>query len=140
MLEHLLRWIGDFDPLDELRSFVAGCAELSSTPSAPAWPRTSGWLLTKLRALIGLDTWTFYVDENSGWRGIEIERLLADQGVHIGSRGFAFGDMFFNIKLDQAEWAEYLMLRAGIPVKYGLHSTRNERLRRQAGTKKGTPS
>jgi len=135
MLEHLFRWIGDFDPLHELRSFMAGCLELSFTSDTPVWPRTSGWLLTKLRALIGLDTWTFYVDDNSGWRGIEIEQLLADHGVHIGSRGFAFGDMFFNIKLDQAEWAENLMLRAGIPMKYGLYSTRNERHRSQVGTK-----
>jgi len=131
MFEQLITWIQTFDPLGELYSFIIECFELLSTPRSLAKPKHTRWLLKRFRSLIGLDTWTFYVGEANGWRGAEIEQLLADHGVCIGSRGFAFGDLFFNIKLDQARWAENVMLRAGVPLKYGLYSGKNQQYQRQ---------
>jgi len=50
--------------------------------------------------------------------------------IKIKGRGIALGDIFFSVNLDQAEWAKYVMLRAGVPINYGLFSHRNERLGR----------
>jgi len=37
------------------------------------------------------------------------------------------GDLFFRVHKKQAEWAEYVLLRAGVPLKYRLYSQRNLR-------------
>jgi len=135
MFEHLLRWLEHFDPFGVLYSFVESCYKLLLTSCASRESCRSNRPLDRLSNFIGLKTWTFYVPESCGWRGIEIQQLLSQHGIPITSRGFAYGDVFFNVKLSQAEWAEYVMLRAGVPLKYGLYSNRNERCHRQVGAR-----
>jgi len=69
-----------------------------------------------LRHLSGEDTWRFYVPRNCGWNGIEMERLLKRHGVRVWDRGFTSDCLTFRVKRRQANWAEYLLRRRGIPV------------------------
>jgi hypothetical protein len=72
--------------------------------------------------------WTFYVDLDSGWTGARCEKLLKSKGVKVYGRCIANGDVFFQVPKKQAEWAEYLLLKAGVPLKYHLFSERNRKV------------
>ena len=71
--------------------------------------------------------WTFYLDLDSGWTGARCEKLLKSKGVKVYGRCIANGDAFFQVPKKQAEWAEYLLLKAGVPLKYHLFSERNRK-------------
>jgi hypothetical protein len=68
---------------------------------------------------------TIYVERNSHWRGIDIERLLRRHGVKIWDRGIAGDNLYFCVKRRQAKWTEYLLLRAGVPVVGPIFDARN---------------
>jgi len=68
---------------------------------------------------------TICVSRYSHWRGIDIERLLYRHGVKVWDRGIAGDDLYFCVKRRQVKWAEYLLLRAGVPVTSKLHEPRN---------------
>lgn len=68
---------------------------------------------------------TIRVARESHWRGIDIERLLKRHGVKVWDRGIAGDDLYFCVKRRQVEWAEYLLLRAGVPVTSALTDPRN---------------
>lgn len=70
---------------------------------------------------------TFYIDLDSGWSGARCERILRPQGVKVYGRVIAKGDAFFQVPTKQAEFAEFLLLKAGVPLKYHLFSERNRR-------------
>ena len=74
---------------------------------------------------LGAKSWTFYVPLDSSWSGAQIEKLLKQNGVKIWARMIHRGDLFFRVHKKQAEWAEYLLLRAGVPLNYRLYSERN---------------
>lgn len=59
---------------------------------------------------------TVLVSRDSSWSGLEIERLLRRHGVKVWNRGAMADSLYFCIKRRQARWAEYLLLRAGVPV------------------------
>jgi hypothetical protein len=65
------------------------------------------------------------VSRNSSWAGIDIERLLLRHGVRIWDRGATSTELFFRVKRRQVKWAEYLLLRAGVPVTGVLVEPRN---------------
>ena len=67
-------------------------------------------------SLTGRNAWRFYVPRNCGWSGIEMERLLERHGVKVWDRGFTRDCLTFRVKRRQANWAEYLLRRRGIPV------------------------
>ena len=68
---------------------------------------------------------TIRVSRYSHWRGIDVERLLRRHGVKIWDRGIAGDDFYFCVKQRQVKWAEYLLLRAGVPVTSVLVEPRN---------------
>ena len=59
--------------------------------------------------------------------GARCEKLLKSKGVKVYGRCIANGDAFFQVPKKQAEWAEYLLLKAGAPLKYHLFSERNRK-------------
>lgn len=68
---------------------------------------------------------TIRVSRYSSWRGIDIEMLLKRHGVEIWDRGIIGDDLYFCVKRRQVKWAEYLLLRAGVPVTSVLNEPRN---------------
>lgn len=69
-----------------------------------------------LSSLTGRNTWTFAIPRDCGWTGWEIEKMLNRYGVKVFGRGINSRELRFKVKLRQANWAEYLLLRAGIPI------------------------
>ncbi len=90
--------------------------------------RRAGWIGLGnefLASLVALNCWSIWVQRGQGWNGIEIEALLKRHGVTIWGRGFLGDQIFFRVKKRQARWAEYLLLRAGVPVTSVLNEPRN---------------
>ena len=78
-----------------------------------------------LDCIVSRNAPTICVSRFSSWSGNEIEQLLYRHGVKVWDRGFAGDDLYFCVKLRQVEWAEYLLLRAGVPVTSKLVEPRN---------------
>lgn len=47
---------------------------------------------------------------------LEIEDLLAKHGIKTWGSQITGGEFFFSVKLEQAGWAEYVLLRYGVPL------------------------
>ena len=75
-----------------------------------------GYLTELVACLTRHNSPIVWVQRRAGWSGVEIERWLANYGVTIYGRGFAGNALCFRVKRRQARFAEYLMLRAGMPV------------------------
>ncbi len=78
-----------------------------------------------LASMVGTNTWTLSIQRNAGWSGIDAEHLLARHGVRVWGRWFIDDNLLFCVKKRQARWAEYLLLRRGIPVTSGPFDPRN---------------
>lgn len=70
--------------------------------------------------LLQTNSYTFFVsfDEASkaGWDLRQIRGLLDRHGIKTWGSQITGGDIFFSVKLDQMQWAEYILLRYGIPL------------------------
>jgi hypothetical protein len=79
-----------------------------------------GVLMEAGASLIGTNTFPFFVPLDSPWGGADIEALLGSKGIRLWGLGFANGEMFFRVSRRQAAWAQYLMLKAGVPLLHQL--------------------
>jgi hypothetical protein len=61
-------------------------------------------------------SWTFQIPRTAGWSGADIERFLNRYGIIVWGRRVTSQYLIFTVKRRQANWAEYLLLRRGIPV------------------------
>lgn len=77
------------------------------------------------RSLLGVRSWRFCVPRRCGWSGYEIECLLRRHGVQVWGRGFSTEHLFFRVKWQQANWAEYLLWQHAIPVLSRPFNPRN---------------
>ncbi len=70
--------------------------------------------------LLQSNTWTFFVPYDqaikSGWNAFDVEDLMKQHGIKMWGSQITGGEFFFSVKLEQAQWAEYLLLRYGVPV------------------------
>lgn len=68
------------------------------------------------RALAGLSAWPFFVPLESGWRPSTIRPILVAHGIESWGWGKQGGELFFQVKLRQASWAQYLLQQNGVPI------------------------
>jgi hypothetical protein len=68
------------------------------------------------RALAGLSAWPFFVPAESGWRSDTILPILTLHGIESWGWGRHRDEVVFQVKLRQANWAQYLLLRNGVPL------------------------
>jgi hypothetical protein len=69
-----------------------------------------------LRALTGLSAWPFFVPLESDWRPSTIRPILDDHGIDSWGWGKQDHEFFFQVKLRQANWAQYLLQQHGVPL------------------------
>lgn len=79
-----------------------------------------GPLTADLRDLAEGPSHTFFVEEKSGWRGIDIDRVLESKGIKVWGKMIVAGDIMLTVRRDQARWAQYTLERAGVPIKPGF--------------------
>lgn len=80
----------------------------------------AGLLSEALNSLVGYNTWTFFVPVSSASTGGDIKRLLAQHGVEMWGYGFAHGELFFRVRKNKAAWAQYVLLKHGVPLQHRL--------------------
>jgi hypothetical protein len=112
------------DQLDRIEGIIS---TLFNADWAGAFQRNglNGLITEFIDCLIGSNAPTVQVSRYSSWSGIQIERLLKRHGVVIWDRGFVGENLYFRVKRRQVVWAEYLLLRAGVPVVSPLVDPRN---------------
>lgn len=69
-----------------------------------------------LRAITGLSAWPFFVAADSGWQPHNIRTILETYGIPTWGWGKQGGEYFFQVRLRQASWAQYLLQQHGIPI------------------------
>jgi len=87
------------------------------------------------------NSWAFFIpyDEalNNGWNAFGIEGMLKQHGIKTWGSQISNGSLFFSVKLEQAQWAEYLLLRNGIPLQEcSLGAPQPKRKKKKLGTQK----
>ena len=120
----LLDLLAYFDWIDWLEGFISTFLN-ADWEGARSRQGYAGMVGEFIDSLLGRNTWTLAVPRDSGWRGIEIERLLKRHGVRIWGRGVNGRELFFRVKRRQANWAEYLLLRSGVPLTSTPFNPRN---------------
>jgi hypothetical protein len=79
------------------------------------------------RAAMGLSAWPFFIPIDatrspsgmnvvSEWRPSTIRSFLSEYGIESWGWGQHDGEFFFQVKLRQASWAQYLLLQRGVPL------------------------
>lgn len=73
----------------------------------------------------------YNIDVNGGWSALAIGRLMKESGVKIWGLTI-FGDIItFRVRVSQARYAQYLMVRQGIPFVGGVTAEQGGRSTRQ---------
>jgi len=63
---------------------------------------------------------TFMMREDCGWSGREIANTLRRHGVKTWGHMIVNHSIMITVRRKQAQWAQYLLEREGIPIQYGL--------------------
>ena len=66
----------------------------------------------------------------SGWPGGRVEKLLRGYGVRVYRRQYSINGSDYGVHVlpQQAQWAEYLLRKAGCPLTSALISEKNRRV------------
>lgn len=75
-----------------------------------------GLIAEFFRALTGLNAWPFFIPANSGWTPEAITSILQEYGIPYWGIGKHNGEFFFQVRLQQASWAQYLLMQNGVPI------------------------
>jgi len=65
------------------------------------------------------------VSRSGQWSGTDVERFLKHYGVDVWGGRTTSDQFVMYVKDRQANWAEYLLRRRGIPVESPVHNPRN---------------
>jgi hypothetical protein len=113
-----------FDPIDRIEGAISTFRN-ADWENAYRARGVAGLLEEFFACVTSYNAPAIRVARGSHWRGIDIERLLKRHGVKVWDRGIAGDELYFCVKRRQIKWAEYLLLRAGVPVTSVLVEPRN---------------
>jgi hypothetical protein len=121
---HILDLLSKLNWIDRLEGLISTIvnADWRGTHRTPG---PSGTIIEVVDTVTYQNAPMIRVSKFSSWSGLEIERLLRRHGVKLWDRGVTSQEIFFRVKRRQVKWAEYLLLRAGVPVVSVLVEPRN---------------
>lgn len=73
-----------------------------------------------VQTAVGTNTEPFFVPVSAGWTAQAIAALLVQYGVRLWGVSYFNDQITFLVKKRQAHWAQYVLLRAGVPLDEGL--------------------
>ncbi len=100
--------------------FVFGDWKNALTNAGPA-----GAALEAGKALLGSNAWNIHVSREHGWSGGELVRFLHRYGIRTWGHRITDKHLILTVERRQARWAEYLLLRRGIPIDSAIFDARN---------------
>lgn len=104
-----------FNLIDRLEGFLARFA-YADWGGASKRSGGAGVVSELGKTALGSNAWTFRVPINCGWTGSDIEHYLRKYGIVVWGRRVTSEHLHFSVKERQANWAEYLLSRRGIPL------------------------
>lgn len=113
-----------FDPIDRIEGAISAFIR-ADWSGAMRRRGAVGLLVEFVACLTAHNSPTIRVSRESRWRGIDVERLLARHGIKVWDRGASGTELYFCVKRRQVKWAEYVLLRAGVPLTSALKESRN---------------
>lgn len=116
--------IAALDMIDRIEGVVSGFLN-ADWRGAYSRGGAAGLVAELGRTATGSNRWRFSVPRDCEWNGAEVERFLRHYGVAVWDRGFDANDLHFSVKKRQANWAEYLLLRRGVPLSGPLFNAQN---------------
>ena len=72
------------------------------------------------KSAVGVNTYPFFIPTNSGWQFQDVQALLLRHGIKVWAVGYFRGEMHFSVKRRQAHWAQYVLVRAGVPLLHAF--------------------
>ena len=69
------------------------------------------------RTLLGFSAWPFFIPIESEWRPAAVRQILSAHGIESWGWGRHGSEFFFQVKLRQATWAQYLLQQHAIPIR-----------------------
>ena len=81
---------------------------------------TVGVAWEAMQAVLGTNAEPFFIPQRSDWKIGAVKELLARYGITaVWGVGYWNNELFFRVKGRQADWAQYVLLRAGVPLLHG---------------------
>ena len=99
-----------------------------------------GLIAEFFRALTGFSAWPFFVQAESGWQPATIRPILDAHGIENWGWGKQGGEFFFQVKLRQANWTQYLLQQNGVPISGQLLDEGNRSAYRPAARQTTRPA
>ena len=111
-----------FDPTNIviLPATVVGTFRYADWKGAYRRSGTLGVIGELAQSAVGTNTMPFFIPVNSEWPIQDVQALLLRYGIELWGVGYWNGEMYFRVKKRQAHWAQYVMLREGVPLLHGL--------------------
>jgi inner membrane protein involved in colicin E2 resistance len=103
-----------------LPATIAGSFRNADWEGAAQAGGIAGVVAEALQAATGTNTEPFFVATSSDWKIHNIQALLLRYGIKLWGVGYFNNELFFRVKGRQAHWAQYVLLRAGVPLLHGL--------------------
>ncbi len=113
-----------FNWIDRIQGFAASLVH-ADWKKAAAGPPVVGLASELVQGVTGVTSWTFHIPRDSGWTGGDVESLLRHYAIIIWGRRMTGKHYILSVKTRQANWAEYLILRRGIPLDGSLFNPAN---------------
>jgi len=121
---HILDIVSALDLLDRLEGVISSFINADWAGSRRRHGST-GTIVEVISTVTFHNAPTIRISRMCTWSGLAIEQLLFRHGVRVWDRGVTSQEIFFRVKRRQVKWAEYLLLRAGVPVVSVLVEPRN---------------
>ncbi len=115
-----------FNWMDRLEGLVSSLI-FANWKGAVRSSGAAGIAIETARTLAGANAWSIRIARNGDWTGGDAERLLKHYGVRLWCRRVTSKHFILTVEERQANWAEYLLLRRGMPVEGRLFNPDNQR-------------
>ncbi len=103
-----------------LPATVAGNIRYANWQGAAQRHGAAGVAAEAVQTAIGANTEPFFIPCDSDWKINDVQALLLRHGIKLWGVGYWNSELFFRVKGRQAHWAQYVLLRAGVPLLHGL--------------------
>ena len=110
----------DLRNLVVLPATIVGNVQHADWQGAAQSHGAAGLAMEAMQTAVGANTEPFFIPCDSEWRIDDVQALLRQYGIKLWGVGYFNNELYFRVKKRQAHWAQYVLLRAGVPLLHGM--------------------